>query len=61
VFWNPLGGIAWAISIGLLAYFAGHSAETIIRVAGLGGAAAVVLAGIVVCLVLSIRRRRARS
>src|SRR5919197_1988286 len=37
VFWNALGGIAWATSIGLLAYFVGHSAETIIHVAGLGG------------------------
>jgi membrane-associated protein len=61
LFWNALGGIAWAISIGLLAYFVGHSAETIIHVAGLGGAAAVVLAGIVVWLVLWIRRRRAEE
>jgi membrane-associated protein len=36
LFWNALGGIAWAISIGLLAYFVGHSAETIIHFAGLG-------------------------
>jgi membrane-associated protein len=61
LFWNALGGIAWAISIGLLAYFVGHSAETIIHIAGLGGAAAVVLAGIVVWLVLWIRRRRAEE
>ena len=58
LFWNALGGIAWATSIGLLAYFVGHSAETIIHVAGLGGAGAVVLGGIVLWLALRVRRRR---
>ena len=38
LFWNALGGIAWATSIGLLAYFVGHSAEKFIHLAGLGGA-----------------------
>jgi len=44
-FYNALGGIAWAASVGLLAYFAGHSAEQIIKVAGIGAAAAVVIGG----------------
>jgi membrane-associated protein len=61
LFWNALGGIAWATSIGLLAYFVGHSAETIIHVAGLGGAAAVVIGGVVLWLVLRARRRRAED
>jgi membrane-associated protein len=61
VFWNALGGIAWATSIGLLAYFVGHSAEKIIHVAGLGGAGAVVLGGFVLWLVLRVRRRRAEE
>jgi membrane-associated protein len=61
LFWNALGGIAWATSIGLIAYFVGHSAEKIIHIAGLGGAAAVVLGGVVLWLVLRARRRRAEE
>jgi membrane protein DedA with SNARE-associated domain len=59
LFWNALGGIAWATSIGLLAFFVGHTAEKIVHFAGLGGAAAVVLGGVAVWLVLRVRRRRA--
>jgi membrane-associated protein len=61
LFWNALGGIAWATSLGLLAYFVGHSAETIIHVAGLGGAAFVVLGGLALWFVLRTRRRRAEE
>lgn len=39
-FWNALGGIAWATSIGLAAYLAGSVVKRIIE---LGGLAAVVL------------------
>ena len=52
LFWNALGGIAWATSIGLLAYFVGHSAEKFIHLAGLGGAVVVVLAGVALWFVL---------
>jgi membrane protein DedA with SNARE-associated domain len=61
LFWNALGGIAWATSIGLLAYFVGHSAEKFIHIAGLGGAVAVVLGGGVLWFVLRARRRRAEA
>jgi membrane-associated protein len=61
VFWNALGGIAWATSIGLLAYFLGHSAERIIHIAGIGGAGAIVAAGLVLWFVLRMRRRRAEA
>jgi membrane protein DedA with SNARE-associated domain len=60
VFYNALGGIAWATSIGLLAFFAGHSAERIVKVAGLGGALAVVAGAVALWLALRWRRRRAR-
>jgi membrane-associated protein len=37
VFWNALGGIAWATSVGLLAYYLGPAAEHIFKVTGLAG------------------------
>jgi membrane-associated protein len=43
-FWNALGGIAWATSVGLAAYYLGHTAETIIKDAGLAGVGVLVLA-----------------
>jgi membrane-associated protein len=61
VFWNALGGIAWATSIALVAYFVGHSAERFIHIAGLGGAGAVVLGGLALWFVLRLRRRRAEQ
>jgi len=51
---NALGGVAWATSIGLLAYFVGHSAEKFIRLAGLGGAVVVVLGGAVLSRTTSV-------
>jgi membrane protein DedA with SNARE-associated domain len=61
LFWNGLGGIAWAASVGVLAYWLGHRAEDLLRVVGLGGAAAVVVAGLSLWLVLRWRRRRAAA
>jgi membrane-associated protein len=61
LFWNALGGIAWAAGIGLIAYFAGHTAEKFIHLAGLGGAVLVVLGGVALWFVLRLRRRRAEA
>jgi membrane protein DedA with SNARE-associated domain len=55
LFWNALGGIAWAISVGLLAYYLGPAAERVFKVAGLAGVA---LASVGVILYLLWRRRR---
>jgi membrane protein DedA with SNARE-associated domain len=58
--WNALGGIAWAISIGLLAYLAGHTAEAVLH-----DASYVALGGLVVILVAvsswALWRRRLAS
>jgi membrane protein DedA with SNARE-associated domain len=47
LFWNALGGIAWAITVGLLAYYLGPTAEHIFKVTGIAGVsvALVVAAG----------------
>ncbi len=55
--WNALGGIAWASTIGLIAYFLGHSAGSAIETFGIYGLVAVLLA-IVGGLVLHRRHVR---
>jgi membrane-associated protein len=57
LFWNALGGICWAASVALLAYFLGRGAERAVHLAGLGGAGVVVVGAILVFLV--VRRRHA--
>jgi membrane protein DedA with SNARE-associated domain len=34
LFWNALGGIFWACSVGLAVYFLGHVAEDVLKIAG---------------------------
>jgi len=57
VLWNALGGITWAVAIGLIAYYLGHSAGNVIEAFGLFGLAAVLLA-IVSAFVLHRRHRQ---
>ena len=54
-FWNALGGITWALGIGLLAYIAGDGAAHVIE--RFGVIAAVVLALITVAGVVWVQRR----
>lgn len=42
-FWNALGGIAWATSVGLLAYFLGPTAESVFKYVGVVGVGIVLL------------------
>src|SRR4051795_9984486 len=60
LFWNALGGICWAASVSLVAYYLGRGAERVFNVAGLGGAGVVVIGGLVLWLILR-RRERART
>lgn len=57
-FWNATGGISWATTVGLLAYFVGHSAKGAISSFGLFGAAAVVVAA---GLFFFVHRRHKRA
>jgi undecaprenyl-diphosphatase len=56
LFWNALGGIAWATSVGLLAYYLGPPAEKIFKTIGIAGVALAVAA--VLAFVLWRRLRR---
>ena len=58
-FWNALGGVTWAVSVGLLAYFAGEAAVHVIERVGL--AAAIALGAIVVGLVVWVQLRERRE
>ena len=55
LFWNALGGIAWAVSIGLGVYFLGHVAEQVISTVG-PAAAVVTVIGLVAFLIWRHRR-----
>ena len=56
--WNALGGVAWAVSIGLAAYLLGHVAATIFRAFGLVGIAVAVLGAGVLLLWQRLKRRQ---
>lgn len=50
LFYNALGGIAWAATVGLAAYELGPTAERLIKDVGLAGVAVVAITGIGVVL-----------
>ena len=58
--YNALGGIAWAVSVGMLSYWAGHSADDVLKVVGVGGLG---IALVVLCAfgVWRWRRRAAQA
>jgi membrane protein DedA with SNARE-associated domain len=57
-FYNALGGIAWATSIALLAYYLGESASSGIKAAGFVGAGGVVVLGLSLYIASRVRGRK---
>jgi len=57
--WNALGGIAWATSVGLLAYAAGPAAESALKTFGIAGLALAALVTVAWIGHGRLRRRRA--
>jgi membrane protein DedA with SNARE-associated domain len=58
VFWNAAGGIVWAVSVGLVAYYLGEAGDRAIKTAGVAGGAGVVVSAVVIYLALRYRHRR---
>ena len=58
LFWNAAGGIAWATSVGLIAYYAGRAAADAIQRYGIFAAAGVVVALVGVWFVVRRGERR---
>jgi membrane protein DedA with SNARE-associated domain len=57
-FWNALGGITWAVSVGLVAYYAGEAAVHVIQEVGIGAAVVLGLAVVGVIVWVQLRERR---
>jgi membrane-associated protein len=57
--WNALGGICWATTVGLIAYFLGRAAGNALQTFGLFGLGAAALA-LITAIVLHRRHRRHR-
>ncbi len=57
-FWNALGAISWALTVGLVAYFAGNAAVHVIERAGVGAAIALGVAIVAAIVFVQVRERR---
>jgi membrane protein DedA with SNARE-associated domain len=61
LFWNALGGISWATSVGLAVYFAGSAAKRVITTAGTDALIAFGALVVIATAVYLVRRRRRRG
>jgi membrane-associated protein len=60
-FWNALGGITWAITFGLVGYFAGRGGAHLLSDFGIAGAIFFVVSAVVAVLWLRRRERQAAA
>jgi membrane protein DedA with SNARE-associated domain len=58
LFWNAFGGIVWSVSVGLVAYYAGHAAADAIQTYGLYAAIGIVGAVVLGWLIFHFGKRR---
>ena len=58
LFWNAAGGIAWAVGVGLIAFYGGHAAADVIEDYGLYGGIAVAVLVVIGLVALHVLRRR---
>ena len=61
LFWNAVGGISWAVTVGLVGYLVGDSAERVLKALGVVGFVAGATAVATAVVVLRVRRRRAET
>lgn len=59
--WNSVGGIAWAVSVGLVGYLLGQAAASAFKTFGLVAGAAIAILVVAAGALLVVRRRRARK
>ncbi|HYB25816.1 MAG TPA: DedA family protein [Solirubrobacteraceae bacterium] len=58
-FWNALGGITWGVTYGLVGYYGGQAAASVLAEAGIVGFALLLILPLVIYLVVQRRGRRA--
>ena len=61
LFWNALGGICWALSVGLVAYYAGNAAADAIQRYGIYAAVVIVAAVVIGFFLTRAGRKRLES
>lgn len=61
LFWNALGGICWALSVGLVAYYAGNAAADAIQRYGIYAAVVIAAAVVVGFFLTRFGRKRLES